>query len=289
MSHLLTRLVDRTFGIVPTIEPVRSPVFNEITPRKEGAVEQHDAGFSYGELFRNPHQTPVAPNDWDDRQRHDQDSKEEGATTTKPIQPLTHGDTQLETSSVQNRYVSSEPETAHHAQDNISPNISVNTDTPITHKQTVVEHETHTSELSPAAPQLHQSSESLSTDSLQTNPTANINPAYPFNDDRKTMRSIPPDEHRKSSEPVATTINSSTLHPRVDHSSSFLKQQVLSHETPREREHSHTAPTIRVTIGRIDVRAVSTPQTTTIQKPRKRLHSSLSLDDYLKQRNRGQR
>jgi hypothetical protein len=53
------------------------------------------------------------------------------------------------------------------------------------------------------------------------------------------------------------------------------------------RETPQQAPTIRVTIGRIDVRAVTAPaepaRETVRPQPR------LSLDDYLKQRNRGGR
>ena len=49
-----------------------------------------------------------------------------------------------------------------------------------------------------------------------------------------------------------------------------------------------SAPTVRVSIGRIEVRAITPPPAPPAQRPA-RLGPALSLDDYLKQRNGGQR
>ena len=61
-------------------------------------------------------------------------------------------------------------------------------------------------------------------------------------------------------------------------------------QEPREAAPESSAPTIRVTIGRIEVRAITPPpmplaQRTTPARP----GPALSLDDYLKQHNGGQR
>lgn len=48
---------------------------------------------------------------------------------------------------------------------------------------------------------------------------------------------------------------------------------------------SSTTPTVKVTIGRIEVRAVKTPLETQSQTPPPRQRQTLSLDDYLKQHN----
>lgn len=55
-------------------------------------------------------------------------------------------------------------------------------------------------------------------------------------------------------------------------------------DTLRERAAPETPPEIHVTIGRVEVRAISQPPAPTRQVPRPRT-PSLSLDDYLKQRN----
>ncbi len=56
----------------------------------------------------------------------------------------------------------------------------------------------------------------------------------------------------------------------------------------QQEKSASEAPTIRVTIGRIEVRAVTTPQPSRRPVPKKTA-PSLSLDDYLKQRSEGRR
>jgi len=55
------------------------------------------------------------------------------------------------------------------------------------------------------------------------------------------------------------------------------------------REKSAPAPTIRVTIGRVEVRAILPPKEAATHAPPARPKPRLSLDDYLKQQNGGQR
>ncbi len=68
---------------------------------------------------------------------------------------------------------------------------------------------------------------------------------------------------------------------RWDEPRRFHSQNVTTHDS------SSSTPTIQVTIGRIEVRAI-TPPVAPPQRPRKP-SPALSLDDYLKQRNGGQR
>jgi hypothetical protein len=56
---------------------------------------------------------------------------------------------------------------------------------------------------------------------------------------------------------------------------------------PVERQHSTSAPIIRVTVGRVEVRAVHPPMAT--PKPEKPAAPKVSLEDYLQKRERGTR
>ena len=60
-----------------------------------------------------------------------------------------------------------------------------------------------------------------------------------------------------------------------------------SDERTKTPESPHTAPTIRVTIGRVDVRAIVSPAPPSAKPPRPK--PLLTLEDYLKQRNGGRR
>ena len=55
---------------------------------------------------------------------------------------------------------------------------------------------------------------------------------------------------------------------------------------PQQETLKETSPTFRITIGRVEVRAISPPQPISTPPPRPRT-PSLSLNDYLKQRNHG--
>lgn len=74
------------------------------------------------------------------------------------------------------------------------------------------------------------------------------------------------------------------LFSRRPHSASDVRPSL----SPEQRE-SPAPPSIKVTIGRIDVRAVNEPEKTQRAERRTDAKPRLSLDDYLKQRNRGQR
>lgn len=75
-------------------------------------------------------------------------------------------------------------------------------------------------------------------------------------------------------------------HTGVSTSNAQMRFQSQNIATPASPQ---SAPTIQVTIGRIEVRAISPPVTVAaVQRPRTP-SPSLSLDEYLKQRNGGQR
>lgn len=80
---------------------------------------------------------------------------------------------------------------------------------------------------------------------------------------------------------------------RVVHSDASLKQKQaaasIANRDTDGREVLSTLPNIKVTIGRIDVRAVKQETPSPLQRRKTSSKPKLSLDDYLKQRNRGQR
>lgn len=59
--------------------------------------------------------------------------------------------------------------------------------------------------------------------------------------------------------------------------------------SPQNIHTSPPAPTIRVNIGRIEVRAITSPAVVISPPTRKRANPPMSLDEYLKQRNGGER
>jgi hypothetical protein len=114
--------------------------------------------------------------------------------------------------------------------------------------------------------------------------------AHPLADEQgpKAMNVLT--ERKSSSDPLAQTSPDSLLRPRVSPAPSFPTQQAAIDNLPRERNNSQAPqPTIQVTIGRIEVRAVTMPPPPQAPRSRKKSQPSLSLDDYLKQRSGGQR
>jgi hypothetical protein len=88
----------------------------------------------------------------------------------------------------------------------------------------------------------------------------------------------------RSAPPVAPLVASSTVRPQLngDGERHPREPHVVAPEPPE--------PTIRVNIGRIEVRAHMPPPPPATQRSKPaRLGPKLSLDDYLNQRNRGQR
>jgi hypothetical protein len=83
----------------------------------------------------------------------------------------------------------------------------------------------------------------------------------------------------------------SDLMPRADFSSTprreIFKPFAENTEHAMERSDEATTPTIQVTIGRIEVRATVAAATPARKTPAK--SPTMSLDEYLKQRNGGQR
>jgi hypothetical protein len=96
-------------------------------------------------------------------------------------------------------------------------------------------------------------------------------------------------EKPSSSDPLTQTSVASFLRPRDFSALSFPAHPGVIDKLLQERSNAQTLPpTIKVSIGRIEVRAVSAPPA---QAPRQRSkpQPSLSLDDYLKQRASDQR
>ena len=76
----------------------------------------------------------------------------------------------------------------------------------------------------------------------------------------------------------------SLLRPAIFSEASVSSRQVVE-QLPQQLINSRVEqPTIKVTIGRIEVRAMTPPPAQAPQQQRKKTQPSLSLDDYLKQR-----
>jgi hypothetical protein len=96
-------------------------------------------------------------------------------------------------------------------------------------------------------------------------------------------------EQALSSDPLEQTSAASLLRPGDSSAPSFPAQPGVIDKLAQERDNAQSLPpTIKVSIGRIEVRAVTTPPA---QAPRQRTkpQPSLSLDDYLRQREGVQR
>jgi hypothetical protein len=102
----------------------------------------------------------------------------------------------------------------------------------------------------------------------------------------------PLDANGGTSEPEATLAPPAVASPVTPR---MVRPQPNGHlergsREPRVAAPGPPAPTIRVAIGRIEVRAITPPPTPPAQRDTPaRPSPALSLDDYLKQRNRGQR
>jgi len=124
-------------------------------------------------------------------------------------------------------------------------------------------------------------------------------------DRREPIETVPTENGIRSKKletfaPITPLVRSKDL-PAMKHSTgnspSLLKSSVAEahrqsslHEVGEKlafSERSSPPPTIRVTIGRVEVRAIMPPAPPTRTKPA-RPGPALSLEDYLKQRNRGQ-
>jgi hypothetical protein len=109
--------------------------------------------------------------------------------------------------------------------------------------------------------------------------------------DRETVPPLVSREKGKLIVPSTSSVSDQDHSDSAKHASEAFSEtrslQSSRHErsTPVERRASKSAPIIRVTIGRVEVRAVHPPAAN--PKPAKPATPKLSLDDYLRKRARG--
>jgi hypothetical protein len=286
MSHLLTRLVDRVYGNAPTVEPVRTPLFNDASPAQGETPPQQWSEFTYSDLTRSQQGLPhPIPNDPEGRSNAVVRHEEGVAMPMTPAQSLRKGE--MDTL---DKSVVVTPEVITHR---LEHNIAVPPANVGPHSERVVEAgKTHTTELSPVAAHRQLTGENQASQSVQDQYSIDTNrflPDYPPVKSTATAQNIAATKSQGDWEQYTSPTQGPLLQPLVTARPSVIHHQQVTNDLPRQRDKSTSLPTIRVTIGRIDVRAVSAPQTPAAQKPGKRPQPSLSLDDYLKQRNGGQR
>lgn len=109
--------------------------------------------------------------------------------------------------------------------------------------------------------------------------------------DREAVPLLVSREKEKLIVPFTSSVNEKNHSDSAKHVSQVFSEtrslQPLRHDrsTQLERRASRSAPIIRVTIGRVEVRAVHPPASK--PKPVKPATPKLSLDDYLRRRARG--
>ena len=272
MSHLLTRLADRALGIAPTIEPVRSPMFSRESPGYGEPAEHQASGFVFGDIVTGAQAaqpatgtTPAGPPDT--AANH----VEQGNPPDSLVQPVASRIVHEPSTTDENKPFARISNGQLQSQD--SRNSSVLLGSPPSLTETVVaDPAPHATALSPVASQASRTIDNHLAAPEQGPGTANVL-----------------SERQSSPDSPTQTSAASLLRPRDSTVLSFAAQpsaiDKLSHESKITQAQQ---PTIKVTIGRIEVRAVTTPPA---QAPRQRqkTQASLSLDDYLKQRSGGQR
>lgn len=272
MSHLLTRLVDRALGVASTIEPVRAPIFSG-NPSGYGEPAEHEtAGFVYGDIVASAQQLRHATTELPVGSSNTVSSQveNEGAPAL-PVQPMAgrvlhelqaNEEHSLSASSSNKRQQSHDVMT--------SSTLAATSSKPI--ETVAADPGLQATALSPVMSQASHTIDVHSRENKHGSEAPGVPTEQPF-----------------SSDTLAQTSAASLLRPRDSSMPSFPAQPSVIDKFPQERSHAQTLPpTIKVTIGRIEVRAVSTPPA---QAPRQRRKQqpSLSLDDYLKQRAGGQR
>lgn len=272
MSHLLTRLVDRALGVASTIEPVRTPMFSGNPSGYREPAEHETAGSVYGDIVTSAQQP-----------QHATRELPVGSSNTVSSQVENEGAPALSVQPMAGRVLHEQQ-----ANDEQSSSASSSND----RRQS---HDVMTSSALAGTPS--KPIESVVADpGLQTRALSPVTSQAPHTIDvhsraNKHGPEAPgvPTEQPSSSDPLAQTPAASLLRPRDSSMPSFPAQPSVIDKLLQERNNAQTLPpTIKVTIGRIEVRAVTTPPT---QAPRQRRKQqpSLSLDDYLKQRAGGQR
>jgi hypothetical protein len=141
--------------------------------------------------------------------------------------------------------------------------------------------------VSPAVPSEYPLSHLSQTESMWLKPSKEDSPANQEQLQLKVAPSIRRDVDNELSPTGQRSIPAEIRHQEI----SLMQSQPRPVNLGQERvEHAHV-PEVRVTIGRIDVRAMlpSAPGATSTQPASARLRPALSLDDYLKQQKGGKR
>lgn len=286
MSRFLTRLFDRAIGTASAIEPVRSPVFMDASSGSSKSAGHEDAGFAYGDLIRStqilPQQTRI-----DTDGIADSVSREDKEDNT-PVQPLdsrrmdaipvpdvsksvtqglTRQDQEYDVTVYRTR------ETSRHA---------VQTEN-VTNEPGAL-----TTELVPIT---SHSTQKIKEQPINHSVNQRLN-SHTSVDTREPVQMDVGERQLKSSKSLTYVNSDSLLRPRVSPASSlrsFSAQQAIISTQEKVQPQAPKPPTIQVTIGRIEVRAVTMPPPPQAPRSRKKSQPSLSLDDYLKQRSGGQR
>lgn len=264
MSHLLTSLVDRTLGLAPIVEPVRLPVFGVESNEQRNMVEHKSAEYRYGDIVTGTSVTQAA------------DRQQSTASADTSSHHVEQKDNSVEPPANQ---VLNEPP----AVDEITP-LGQNTeaekpgqddDPPISpilpgHRPALTD--SLASEHEPPV----KKDMAPSTDSA---PTVGNQESYPG--DAVTEKSA-------FSNPGTVTAVKPALRPQ-EFATQSIRVPGMTNQLPLNNNSPHTQqPSIKVTIGRIEVRAVTSPPVPSPRK-RKKAQPSLSLDDYLLQRTKGRR
>ena len=110
---------------------------------------------------------------------------------------------------------------------------------------------------------------------------------------QRASRPSRPERRQVPEAPPSTTSPQRPLVPRVLRPNIAARREP-ARPMPEEQEGAlpelpSSPPTVRVTIGRVEVRAILPPTSPPPRIPPARRGPALSLDDYLKQRNEGQR
>ncbi len=272
MSHLLTRLADRALGIAPTIEPVRSPMFSGEPPGYGEPAEHQTTGFAYGDIVTGTQTAQPATRETSAGSPEIIASHvEQGNSPDSPVQPVASR-------------VLHEPSAA----DEDSPF------TRISNGQQQNQDVRNSSVLVGSCPSLTETvaadpaphARALSSVASQASSTID---GHSFAHEQGPGAADVFSERLSSPDSLAQTSAEPLLRPRDSTVPSFEAQPSVIDNLLRESNITQAQqPKIKVTIGRIEVRAVTTPPAQA-PRQRKKTQPSLSLDDYLKQRTGGQR
>jgi len=271
MSHLLSRLAERAMGMAPTIEPVRSPMFGGEPAVGAEATGHEPADFFYGDIVSGTQaarpvtsQTVVRSTDTP------ASSIENGGNIESPTRPapnsLLH-----EPLSTTDQNGSKKNSSARRQDGEFFESAVVTADRAESGSSLNVAPGSAASGLSPVTSQLSQSIDSVLP-----------------RDERDTAVTKVVTERSTAPAPPVTETAESNLRPRDFTLPSFTAQDIVDRLPHESRSTPAPLPTIKVNIGRIDVRAVTTPPAPA-PRQRKKTQPSLSLDDYLKQRAGGRR